>query len=139
MREDSFAFLPSVPPEHKHRAYCGPCFSAKVSPALDAYNETVQAAKEVFIFDKGAGEMTRLMRRVEKPLLIDDCVDRHESLLRLAFLAAKANFNALLDVEILPKKIRNEGYQTTKWQARGVPTRVDAELMNSDTREVSRR
>jgi hypothetical protein len=45
--------------------------------------------------------------------------------MRLAFLAAENNFNALVDVVVTSEKVRNEGYQTTKWKGTGVPVPLD--------------
>jgi hypothetical protein len=63
--------------------------------------------------------------------------------MRLAFLAAKAQFNALVDVDIVPKKVRNFGYQTSLWQGSGVPTVIDASKLQKgavdDARTRSRR
>ena len=72
------------------------------------------------------------MKRAAKPFRVDDCTDRDETLMRLAFLAAKADFNALLDVDIVAKKVRNFGYQTSQWQGIGVPARVDREKLERE-------
>ena len=66
------------------------------------------------------------MRRADKPLLVTDCVDREETLLRLAFQAAHGDFNALLDVQITQKQKRNEGYQTSRFSGVAVPTKLEA-------------
>jgi hypothetical protein len=87
-------------------------------------------AKEVMVFFKTQSEETRLIRRVEKPFQVSDCVDRDEVIMRLAFLAAENNFNALVDVSVLSEKVRNEGYQTTKWKGTGVPVQLDPAKYN---------
>lgn len=125
LRKDSFSFLNPVPTELTYRTYCGACFDEKVVPALDSYESLMEKAKNVIIFFRSASEETRLIRRSEKPMKITEGSDRDETILRLAFMAAQAGFNALLDVEVTPEKVRNRGYQTTKWQAFGIPTNVD--------------
>ncbi len=119
-----------IPAELTHRCYCAPCFNDKVGPALDAYNQNVRKAKAVFIFTKFKGEQTRLMKRNEKPIQVEGCLDERDTLLRLAFLAVKVGCNAVIDVDIRAKKLRNEGYQTIRWQASGIPTKVDADKLN---------
>lgn len=125
LKKNSFSFLKMIPQSLTFRNYCGACFDEKVLPELRLYEETMEKAKEVLVFFKGKGEETRLIRRVEKPIKVTSCDDRDETILRLAFYAAQANFNALVDVTITPEKVRHEGYQTTKWQGVGVPVQVD--------------
>lgn len=125
LAKDSFSFFGKIPEALTHRTYCGPCYDEKVAPELFEYQSLMQKAKGVFVFVKGQGEETRLLNRNEKPIRVQACADKDETLLRLAFLAVKANFNTLLDVEISSKKLRDEGYQTTLWSGVGIPTRVD--------------
>lgn len=125
LQKGSFPFLEPVPPEWNHKTYCVNCYNQHIGPALDQYEKTMQRAKAVMVFHKGLGEETRLMNRSEKPLRIEGCSDKAEATLRLAFLAAQAGFNTLIDVDVSPRKIRNAGFQTTKWFATGVPTTLD--------------
>lgn len=92
-------------------------------------------AKNVMVYHKGLGEETRLMSRVEKPLAIEGCADKAEATLRLAFLAAKAGFNAMVDVDVAPRKIRNAGFQTTKWHASGVPLTLDRKIYDNNKKK----
>jgi hypothetical protein len=62
-----------------------------------------------------------MFRRSATVLKVEGCADREEALLRLAFLAVKANYNMLLDVDLTAEKVRNAGYQTSRWQAKGIP------------------
>lgn len=103
-----------------------------VEPEIVNYNDTMRKAKEVFIFYKSQGKESRTIRRAEAPLKVSDCPDREETLLRLAFLAAHANYNALVDINLTSKKVRNEGYQTLIWNGTAVPANVDADRHNRD-------
>ncbi len=123
--KESFSFLETIPEDLRHKNYCGSCYDEKVAPELTLYRRTFYQAKKVNVFVKGQGEEIRLMSQNQKPLKVVDCVDKDETLLRLAFLAARAGFNTLVNVDISHKKVRNEGYQTTKWQGSGVPTQTD--------------
>ncbi|UXR65958.1 hypothetical protein EZJ49_06820 [Bdellovibrio bacteriovorus] len=123
LEEGSFSFLKEVPELLSHGAYCGPCFDAKIVPEMEAYNDTIEAAKNIAVFMKAQSKETRNFSRKEKPLKVADCEDREEALLRLAFMAVKADFNALIDVEISYEKVRAAGsYKTHKWSGTGIPT-----------------
>lgn len=123
LEEGSFSFLKEVPEFLSHGAYCGPCYDAKIVPELGAYNETMEAAKNIAVFMKDQSKETRNFSRKEAALKVVDCEDREEALLRLAFMAVKADFNALIDVELSYEKIRSGGsYKTHKWSAKGIPT-----------------
>ena len=124
--ESDFDFLTPVPKELAHDFYCGPCYDAKVAPALADYYHTVDLAKSVFVFTKDMGKEARLIKRKEAPVRVEDCPDHDETVMRLAFLAAKGQHNALVDVVISDEKVRNEGYQTTRWSGVGVPATIDA-------------
>ena len=127
--EDSLSFRKEITPELAHGTYCGGCFDAKVQSALEVYTETMERAKDVNIFFKTQGKETRFIKRVEKALKVENCEDRAEAILRLAFLAAEHGFNTLIDVEVSSKKIHMGGWQTSSYSVQGVPTSLDeAEL-----------
>lgn len=121
LEEGSFSFLKQVPDRLNHTTYCGPCFDEKIAPEILAYEQLMDRAKDVAVFFKKQGKETRLIKRLEDPIRVTDCADKDEILLRLAFLAAQGNFNTLVDVEIVAEKVREGGYQRSKWQAVGVP------------------
>lgn len=123
--EESFSFLKTVPPELSHTTYCAPCFDATVAPELESYADAMERAKDIFIFYKTEGKETRLIKRKEEPYVIAECLDKNETLLRLAFFAVKDHFNALVDVEIKSEKVRSGSYQTLKWSGSAVPFQVD--------------
>jgi hypothetical protein len=121
----SFSLWP-VRPEHlKKTLYCGICFDEKVAPELQKYESLEAKARLVNVFHKGQGEETRLFKRLEKPIKVDNGSDRSETLMHLAFQAAKNGFNCLLDVSILSEKTFKGNYQSTKWSGVGIPTNVD--------------
>jgi hypothetical protein len=130
VEEKSFAFLEKTPEELTHTVYCGICFDEKVAGPLRDYKETMRRAKNVFVFFKAQSKESRLMSRNADAVEVPDCADREETILRLGFLAAKAGYNALVDVDIVHEKIRIGAYQTTKWSGKGIPTQVDATKMN---------
>lgn len=132
--EDSFAFLPSQQAEEK--TYCNPCFENSVATELAAYNETLERAKEVFVFLKNQSKETRLLKRKEKPVSVSNCSDHDETILRLAFLAAQANYNAIVDVNLSSEKIKNGSYQTTRWSGTAIPVQIDPSRLGDDRPEL---
>jgi len=123
LEPDSFSFLEKVPEHLRHGTYCRACYEEKVAPELAAYAEAMERAKHIYIFYK-KHEYLRIIRRSRKILSVRDCKDRKDVLLRLAFLAAQQSFNALVDVELIPEKVRNFGYQTSNWTGTGFPAEV---------------
>lgn len=122
--EDQFSFIPDLAKELRHSTYCGPCYDARVAPELQAYEETMQKARNITVFFNVDSKQTRNFKRTEKPFKVRDCADREEALLRLAFLAVQGQFNALIDVDIVSEKIREGSYQTTKYHGTGMPAQV---------------
>lgn len=127
VEEDQFSFLPKTPPDLSHTTYCGPCFDAKVAPEIEAYEQAMKRAKAITVFFTGDSKQTRNFKRIEKPIKVKNCDDREETLLRLAFLAVHAKFNAIIDVEIISEKVRSGAYQTTKYSGKAMPTNVTSE------------
>ncbi|HAZ11336.1 MAG: hypothetical protein A2X86_20340 [Bdellovibrionales bacterium GWA2_49_15] len=129
LQEDSFSLLKKIPQEFAHSVYCIPCFNDKVGPELDTYNETVERAKNVFVYLIGQSKEYRLIQSTEEPVTVENCADRKETLLRLAFLAAQGNFNVLIGVDIQFKKSGDTSYKTITWSGTGIPALVDEDKM----------
>lgn len=129
---DAFSFLTVVPDELTHSAFCNDCFVAQVQPRLDQYAETLEKAKNIAIWEKDQSKETRFFSRKEKALKVENCSDRQETILRLAFLATQVGFNAVIDVQVTGKKITNGTYQTTSYSGSGIPTNVDARKIVKD-------
>jgi len=126
LEADAFSFMDKVAEDFRHGTYCRACYDAKVVPELAAYAQAMERAKHVYIFYK-KHEYLRVIRRSRKILSVRDCTDRKEVLLRLAFFAAQQSFNALVDVELIPEKVRNFGYQKSNWTGTGFPADVKPE------------
>jgi hypothetical protein len=132
LEEGSFSFYPEVPKVLSHTTYCNPCYTVHILPAQETYAALIEKAKNVLVYDKTQGKETRLMKRLEKPLRISNCPDREETLLRLAFLAAQANFEAIIDVNLTGEKVRDGSYQTTSWSGTGIPTSAPLQRIIKD-------
>lgn len=122
--EDSFSFLSKVPQDLSHRVYCPQCFEKNVSAELQEYNQNIERAKNISVYLKDQSKESRLLKRTEAPVQVESCKDRDEVILRLAFMAVLANYNGLVDVDVIGKKIRNGSYQTQNWSGTGIPTHI---------------
>ena len=130
MDENSFSFLKKVPTELAHSIYCPKCFDDKVADTLQNYKETMEKAKEVIIFFKNEGKKTRLLPRKEEPYQVIDCLDKEETILRLAFFAAQANFNSIIDVDLTYSKVIHGSHKYLKWKGTAVPCQLDSKTLN---------
>lgn len=132
MDEGQFSFMADRPEELSHSVYCPECFNAHIAGPLEEYNETVEQAKEILIFDKSQGKETRLIKRVEDPVSVRDCRDYDEAVMRLAFFAVKAGYNSIVDMNLVSHKVKIDGYQTTLWSGAGVPAHVTSAKLVKD-------
>ena len=130
--EDTFKYLKKIPKDASHTTYCSPCYNEKVSPVVDNYNETVERAKNIMIFTKQQNKETRFIKRYEEVVHVSDCLDREDVMMRLAFFAAQGDFNGVIDIEVVSKKIRNGSYQTTQWSGSGIPALVNPAKLIKD-------
>ena len=122
--EDRFAFMSQRPEVLSHPTYCNPCYDAYVVPQMAEYDALVKKAEQIQIFEKNQGKETRLFKRLEPAITVQNCLDREETLLRLAFMAVEKDFNGVIDVDIVSEKVRNGTYQTLKWSGTGIPSNI---------------
>jgi hypothetical protein len=127
---DTFFYLPKIPQDLTHNFYCWTCFDEKINPEIESYNEKLIQAKNLVTFSILQKKETRLMSRNEKPIYVENCKDREEALLRLAFLAVISNFNSLIDVDIISKKIVNAGYQKLNWSGSAIPINLEQKILD---------
>ena len=128
--EDLFSFLPKMPGDLVSGSYCQSCFEQKVAPELESYNQTMAKAHDIGVYFDTQGKETRLIKRLEDPITIENLPDRDETILRLAFKAAQAGFNAIVDVDVRSEKVRMGSYQNLKWRGTCVPAHVDPKKLN---------
>ncbi|EKD42070.1 MAG: hypothetical protein ACD_73C00346G0002 [uncultured bacterium] len=122
--EDSFfSFLKKVPDDLAHTTYCVACYEQKVAPSIAPYEEIMARAKDIYVFYKQDKNIP-IIRSSKNKLIVADCPDRRETILRLAFFAAEQSSNAIIQVDLIPKKIRIDGYQTTSWSGTGFPAMI---------------
>lgn len=136
LEPDTFSFLKVIPEELSHDRYCEFCYSQNIIPALDTYEEVMTRAKQVFVYFVTQRAGVPITGRSKTTVKVNDCPDRDETILRLAFFAAEQGFNALVEVEVIAEKVRNAGYQKSKWRGVGEPANVDEEkVTRHDIRE----
>ncbi len=132
LEHDAFLFVPDLAPELKHGVYCNTCFDARVAGELERYNECMERARNVECFFRTQGKESRLIKRVAKPVTVAECFDRDELLMRLAFCAARSNFNALVDLDLVSEKVGKGSYQKLKWKGTGTPANATARSVVHD-------
>lgn len=108
----------------KGLSFCSPCYEEHLSDALLKDQQTIEAAKQIHIFEKQQSKETRLLNRHEKPLIINHALDQEDAFLKLAYQAVLKGFNCVVDVDVKGKKVRDGSYQTTDYSATGIPTQV---------------
>lgn len=129
---DRFYLLDALPEKLKHSTYCQYCYQSKVFPELEKYLENLEKAKEIIVFEKSQGKETRLIPRIEKSVKVENCKDHDETILRLAFFAVKLGLNAIIDVEITGKKVKDGTYTTTVFSGTAVPAKVESHRLVKD-------
>lgn len=117
-----FSFLKEIPVDLSHKVYCLPCYDQKVEPAKAPYLEVKEKAKDVYVFFKKHN--VPLIRRSKNFVNVENCPDREEILLRLAFFAAEQSFNALVEVNLIPEKRVINGYQSLYWSGKAYPAEI---------------
>ncbi len=127
--EDHFSFRSRIPNELSFTTYCGTCFFHTVEPAIQQLQTMMEQAKNVAMFYKDQGKETRRMSRIEKPLIIKNCLDKNDMILRLAFRAVEAGFNTLVDVDLVSQKVKQGNYQHLIWSGTAVPVALEPEKL----------
>jgi hypothetical protein len=122
---ETFTFLAKKPEHLTHTNYCSGCYDQLVAPELDSYNEILERAKQAFIFFKTQRKEIPLIKKSRETYRVLECPDRDETILRLAFFAARDGYNAVIDCEAVSEKVRHHAYQTSKWKGSGIGATVD--------------
>lgn len=122
---DDFAYLVTRPAELSHLVYCPRDFDATVEPAKTRYEEIAARAREVLVFFVTQKARLPLVRKAKDPVKVTECDDRDLTILKLAYQSAEQGFNALIETEVISKKVRNHGYQTSHWSGVARPAEVD--------------
>ncbi|MFN3696374.1 MAG: hypothetical protein ACK4VO_02940 [Pseudobdellovibrio sp.] len=122
--EATFKFSQTLLQKKFHQVYCPTCFNNEVADHVNQYENTVEKAKEIAVFDISQSKETRLIKRLEKAFKLENETDEEDAIMKLAYLAAEKGFNAIIDVDIKPTKVRDGSYQTTIYTCTAIPAQV---------------
>ena len=132
LEEGSFSFRQDLPEEAKHNYYCPNCYDEHITPLAQEYEAQMALAKDVFVFfvtgKRAVPTLKKSLTRVE----VKECVDRDETILRLAFAAVRMGYNAIINTEVKSVKSRNHSYQKSIWEGEALPVSVDGERMQRE-------
>jgi hypothetical protein len=129
LAEETFPLESSLPSELKHTFYCASCYDQHVEPFRSEYEATLEQAKQINVIFKGSKSSHRVLRKADKAMSIENMPDRDETILKLAFHAARGGYNSIIDVEVTSQKVRNEGYQKMSWSGKGTPAEIKSHEM----------
>lgn len=137
LTDSNFITLESIPSATAEGHFCGQCFDREMAPKIEAYREVLAKAEEVFIFFKTQRNHVPLIKKSKILLSVLDGRDRDQTILHLAYYAAKDDHNAVVDCEVVGKKVNSGGSNKTGvWTGTGFGAVVDAgKIERQDTRE----
>jgi len=125
--ESDYEYLMLLAEKPNGDTFCPNCYDEQVEPLLKKYDQVYQLAKEVNAYVGNTDLRARAIRRIEKPVKIEDCPSREDALLRLGFLVAQKGFDTMVDVKIVSKKVGGvKRYKKLIWS--GVATPVDPKI-----------
>jgi len=116
-----FEFAELLPETVKDKTFCTACYHKVADPVLEQYREYLERAKNVNVYSSIQGTETGLIKRIAKPIVIKDCADREETLMRMAFYAAQKGYDTLVDVDIKSAKVGKGTYKKLMWAGTGIP------------------
>jgi hypothetical protein len=90
----------------------------------------MEKAKKVFVFYTSQKRKPFALKRSRTQVSVKDIPDRDETIMRLAFLAALHNYNAIIETEIVSEKVRNHGYQKSNWRGKAIPILLDEKKLS---------
>lgn len=127
LEASTFSFLETLSDELKHTFYCSPCYDTTVAPALESYHGIMEQARDLYFFFNTQRKMIPVIKRGKEAVRVVEQEDRDETILRLAFKAVEQGYNAVIEADVISKKIRNAGYEKSCWQGSGFPAQIDIE------------
>jgi hypothetical protein len=125
-----FALIETKPEHLNHKAYCPTCFDEKIAPELFEYQEFEAKAYETYMLTKNYNGSVRVFSRHIKTVAVEECVDRRQMILMLAYQAARLGFNAIISTDIKSKKVfESKSYSSHVWSGSALPAQVDGERL----------
>jgi hypothetical protein len=129
---ETFSYKTNVPEELKHPTYCMNCFDAEVAAPLHEYQQIMEKAKDIIIFRKEQSKITRLLKRKADPYRVEDCEDEDEAVMRMSFMAVEDNYNCLIDIALVSKKVVVGSHKKLIWSGSAVPINIDPDRVRHE-------
>jgi hypothetical protein len=126
---NSFSFMAKAPQHLTKGEYCPACFEDVIVPAQAAYDATMKSAAEVFYLSKNYPGYIHMQRKHTKRVVVTECDDRRECIMRLAFFAVELGFNGIIEAEVESFKIRKNNRQSSYWKGSALPAKIDGERL----------
>ncbi len=132
-----FSYFLKKPAELAKSDYCHGCYDAKVAPRRAEYEALLEKAEDIYFLTKNYPGYVRVLRRHTKRVVVPECADRRETILRMAFVAAELGFNAIIEADVESQKVRNGGFQSSVWKGSAMPALIDGDqLERSSLRRI---
>jgi uncharacterized protein YbjQ (UPF0145 family) len=129
--------MSKIPDVLRQGNVCPACFDQQVRPHQLRMEELLEKAKDVYFLTKAYPGYVRVIQKHTKRVSIDDCDDRRETIVRLAFFAAELGCNAIIEAEVDSKKVSMGKYQSSRWFGSAMPAKIDGEqLERSSLRRI---
>ncbi len=129
---ESFPYVDAIPKDLATGTYCVNCYESCASEFIQEYEATMETAREVHIFFRGQGQERRalFLKKREAPLKVENCVDEEAVIMKLAYMAAKNDFNALIETVVDSVKIHDGSYTLLKWHGSAIPCKGEPSRLN---------
>jgi len=125
----AFSFMSKVPQELTKEHYCLHCYDTTIQPKKTQYETRLKQAEDIYFLTKAYPGYVRVLKKHTKRVVIKECPDRKEAILRMAFFAVELGFNAIIDADLKSHKTRNGGYQSSYWSSSALPADIDGEQL----------
>ncbi len=130
--EDTFYYAGKKPQLVKSSAFCQTCYVTDINVLVSKDLELLNRAREIRVFSKSQTKETRLIKRPEFGMTINNALDEPELILKMAYQAVLLECNSIIEVETKQTKVRNGSYQTSTWSGFCYPTNVDDSKLVKD-------
>lgn len=130
---NSFSFMAKAPAQLTQGEYCPRCFGDVIEPARAAYEATMAQAGEIYYLSKAYPGWVHLKRKHTKRVVVENCDDRRECIMRLAFYAAEMGYNSIIEAEVESFKVRKNHRQTSLWKGSALPANIDGERLEKSS------
>ena len=101
--------------------------------SLAEYEDKMARAKEMYFFFNTQRSLLPVLKKATNPIRVENCEDRDETVLRLAFLSVDQGYNSVIEAEVVSAKVRNGGHHKHFWKGTAFPANLDLERFERST------